>query len=344
MKVIHVATGMTFIPLGRKGENLRTQIVFPVQDWLDEYPGASIGLINRRPGESDEYPVVISAVEDGTVKWTVGASELAIDGNGNCELIAIDDGVVAKSKKWDTVIFDAMTGEGDAPDPWESWVQYFEELKDEAVAAVDEAMTIVDGLEERIEVLEPEATSEDIGKVLKVKAVENGKATEYEFGVLGTDIIDDTAGAGDTDVTWSADKLTTQFSDVLRQSNASGPTSIQNSDGDVVNVGYLWGNLKAAVPYKRIEIGTGSGLDDFDFIKQIDGANKRVHFLYNTGVMSVSCGTIGTSTEGQISVGTILATRNPPGDPEFQPVVNIRQLFSVASTAETQAIITEYAG
>ena len=58
-----------------------------------------------------------------------------------------------------------------------------------------------------INVLEPAATSGDVGKFLKAKTVADGKVTEYEFGSGGGgggSDIDDTAGEGDTDKAWSA--------------------------------------------------------------------------------------------------------------------------------------------
>lgn len=141
MKIVPVKPEMTSIPLGRQGENLRTQIVFPVQEWLEEYPEAVIGLINRRPDENTEYPVQISGIEDGTVKWTVGAAELANHGNGECTLIAIEDEVVVKSKNYHTVVFRSLSGEGDAPDPWASWAEYFIEKADTAEEAAETAVS-----------------------------------------------------------------------------------------------------------------------------------------------------------------------------------------------------------
>ena len=67
----------------------------------------------------------------------------------------------------------------------------------------------------QINTLRPDATNSDVGKYLKVKTVADGKVSEYEFGSGGGggggSDIDDTAGAGDTDKAWSADKLTTKF-------------------------------------------------------------------------------------------------------------------------------------
>ena len=50
------------------------------------------------------------------------------------------------------------------------------------------------------------ATASDEGKALIAKTVSGGKVTEWEFGSAASSIIDDTAGEGDTDKVWSADK------------------------------------------------------------------------------------------------------------------------------------------
>lgn len=47
---------------------------------------------------------------------------------------------------------------------------------------LDEKLSDID---ESIDILEPPAASEDVGKFLKVKSVENGKVSEYEFGSGG---------------------------------------------------------------------------------------------------------------------------------------------------------------
>lgn len=63
----------------------------------------------------------------------------------------------------------------------------------------------VTDLKSAISVLEPAATAEDVGKVLIAKTVNGNKVIEYEYGE--TSEIDDTAGDGDTNRTWSANKL-----------------------------------------------------------------------------------------------------------------------------------------
>lgn len=62
--------------------------------------------------------------------------------------------------------------------------------------------------------LEPTASSADVGKFLKVKTVTGTRVSEYEFGSAsggGSADIDDSAGYGDTDKVWSANKDYTEF-------------------------------------------------------------------------------------------------------------------------------------
>lgn len=129
------------LPLGRLGENEYTEIRFDVSGWLAELPAATIGLYNQRPQDADAYPVDGITVEDGIVTWTITSAELAQVGKGRCELVAIENSVVAKSAIYNTIIFDALDGSGEAPDPWDSWQETFVQLKAEAVAAAQDAET-----------------------------------------------------------------------------------------------------------------------------------------------------------------------------------------------------------
>ena len=105
------------IPLGRLGENEYTSVRFDVSKWLTEMPTAVIALYNQRPQDTDAYPVDGISVRDGIVTWTVTSAELAQVGKGRCELVAIENDVVAKSAIYETAIFDALGGDGDAPEP-----------------------------------------------------------------------------------------------------------------------------------------------------------------------------------------------------------------------------------
>lgn len=127
--------------LGRLGENLAREIVFvdEVAAWLSEYPNAAIGLLNQRPGDTQGYPVARAVVSGGALHWTVTNTDLSAEGNGKCELVATDNGVVVKSAIYDTIILTALDGSGETPEPWEDWREYFIELKDEAEGSAEAA-------------------------------------------------------------------------------------------------------------------------------------------------------------------------------------------------------------
>lgn len=138
MRIIDAKCNIS-LPLGRLGENEYTCIRFDVTKWLSEMPTAVIALYNQRPQDADAYPVDGISVRDGIVTWTVTSAELTQVGKGRCELVAIENEVVAKSAFYDTVIFDALGGDGDAPEPWVSWQQTFAQMKADAEAAAQSA-------------------------------------------------------------------------------------------------------------------------------------------------------------------------------------------------------------
>jgi hypothetical protein len=84
------------------------------------------------------------------------------------------------------------------------------------VVSADKHATDKAALLNAINVLKPAATASDVGKFLKVKTVADGVPTSFEYGEGGSggNVIDDAAGAGVTNKTWSADKLTTMLGDI----------------------------------------------------------------------------------------------------------------------------------
>lgn len=133
MKVIQVTKEMDTLPLGRLGENERTKFVFDVNDWLEEYPGASIGLMARRPHVNSSYPVILSDEGEGKYGWTVTSGDLSAAGEGKCQLKAIENSVVVKSRRYNTHIEDALDGQDDPPAEWESWLDAIQRAAEIAI-------------------------------------------------------------------------------------------------------------------------------------------------------------------------------------------------------------------
>lgn len=167
--------------LGRLGENDYTQAQFDVHAWLSEYPDGQITLLNQRCGDTDAYPVAGVSVSGSTVLWTVSDTDLSKEGVGRCELIMLANGTVAKSAIYMTKVLPALDGSGEAPEPWESWQTEFAALKDEAVAAADDAEAASEAVQDmsvEAETLEPGSDA----TVTKTIDPETGAVT-LTFGV-----------------------------------------------------------------------------------------------------------------------------------------------------------------
>lgn len=149
MNVITVTPGMSSLLLGKQGENKSTKFLFDVTEWLEEYPGCSIGL-NYRPAKTDvSYPCILTDENYGKKGWLITSSELVNDGDGEAELVCILDEVVEKDKRtWKTKVNKSLGGSGTAPDPWENWEDTFIELAERAEDAAEDAEEAKEAAEE----------------------------------------------------------------------------------------------------------------------------------------------------------------------------------------------------
>ena len=140
------------VAIGRKEENESICLVFDVRDWLEQYPDASIVVMCKRPVDENAYPVPSSqiTIEDGELSWVLTNSDLAYVGNGQCELICIDDEIVSKGIIYGIKILDALDGGSEPPEPWTGWVEQVaheaevaEQAAQDAIDAKNEAQRIV---------------------------------------------------------------------------------------------------------------------------------------------------------------------------------------------------------
>lgn len=134
MMVIDALPGKTVL-LGRLGENEARTVRFLVGNILYHYPAATFTVLNQRPGDPAAYPVANCELEGSYVNWLLTDSDLSKVGNGQCELVARQDGVVVKTVIYTTKIDNALDGAGTPPEPWESWVEDVIDAADRADAA-----------------------------------------------------------------------------------------------------------------------------------------------------------------------------------------------------------------
>ena len=146
MKIIANESGI--LVLGRTGENDARTIVFDVSCILNEFPGATFGILNKRNGDTSAYPVSVGNYDlIGTnLEWTIKATDTSAPGEGACEIVAYKGEVVVKTIIFTTRVYPSLDGSGTTPEPWEDWYDDFvtlagtaEEAERGAVAAQEAA-------------------------------------------------------------------------------------------------------------------------------------------------------------------------------------------------------------
>lgn len=148
MKIIKVI-GDDF-PLGRKGENLVTQIRFPIAGWAERYGDGTFALLAQRQGDPNPYPVSITT-DSEYVYWDVSSADTGVAGIGKAELRYTVGEALAKSVIYITRTAPSLEDAGEPPAPYESWVN---EVMAAAETVEETAETVEKTAQEAIETLE----------------------------------------------------------------------------------------------------------------------------------------------------------------------------------------------
>lgn len=181
---------LPLIYLGRQGENLARTVEIDVGAMLDAYPGASIGLVFQRAGETELYIGATSL--DGTMlSWPISAAVTATAGRGKIEVRAMLGDVLAKSVTAPTQVDVSLSGAGSTPpDPEEDWIddvlQAASEAKQSAASAADSAQKA----EQAVEDAKDAAAAVEAAKAEAVQAVQQaGQTAQASVAAEGTDAI-----------------------------------------------------------------------------------------------------------------------------------------------------------
>lgn len=206
--------------IGFVGENEHKRFIFDCKKMFDQYPRAAASM-TVQPPEGEAYPAIIERDGDYVI-WDVTNSDLAHDGDGELQLAFTQEPHVAKSCKGQIHVCPALVPSGEIPEG----IDDFLTRAGAALTAIPE--TINEALEEAKESGEFDG-ADGVSPTVATEAIEGGHRVtitdadgEKSFDVMdGTaaDVIDDQAGAGDTDVTFSADKLATDHSSLLSAIN-----------------------------------------------------------------------------------------------------------------------------
>lgn len=131
------------LDLGYQGENKARVIAIDMKAWLEEFPGAAVGLMLRRPDEDVFYPAALE-MDDGIIEFEVTRADVAIAGEGEAQIILTnEDDVELRSRIVKTKISASMSGtEVEAPPPHATWVGDVLNAAAQAEAAVEKMPSI----------------------------------------------------------------------------------------------------------------------------------------------------------------------------------------------------------
>ena len=144
------ATMSKIIKIGHQGENKAVQVSFDLTPFQSAFSGGHPQLVVRRPGDHSGYPVAL-IVDGSQAIWIVSDSDTEKAGHGQCELQWFVGDALAKSDKYNFLIYSSIPGDAEPPDVQsKAWFEKIlsdigdlsdldTEAKENLVAAINEA-------------------------------------------------------------------------------------------------------------------------------------------------------------------------------------------------------------
>ena len=250
--------------LGFVGENLHTRQIFDCKKIFDQYPNASVSM-TVTPPEGEPYPGTIERDGD-LVIWDVRDSDLVAEGDGEIQIVFTQEPHIARSYNARTHICRSQVPTGSIPSGLDDYITRADQLLDQVEDTFPAGGTTgqvlakksdndydtewvdqgggtedYDELENRPQIggvtLTGNKTLHDLGAASEADV--EAKYTKPETGIPASDLaagvipdpedlIDDTAGSGDTNKVWSADKshsLLTEINSKYEKPNTGIPAS-----------------------------------------------------------------------------------------------------------------------
>ena len=229
----------TVLNLGYVGENEHTQVRIDCKKMYDQYPAASASLTVSPPSGA-AYPAVIERDGD-LVIWDITDSDLINEGAGEIQLSFTTGEIVAKTYIGRFKVSRSIVPTGEIPEGIDDFLTRAGAALTAIPETIDEALAEAkasgefdgpqgpagqDGADGQ-DGFSPTATVTKSGKIATITITDkNGTTTaqvsDGEGGGDPTSIIDDTAGEGDTNKVWSADKSYASQQSVLSEIEQNG--------------------------------------------------------------------------------------------------------------------------
>lgn len=268
------------ISIGHKAEKGVEAIEFDLTAWVGTYGSGTATIIMRRWGDAIPYPIALEIDENNKATWTLSDTDTAKAGMAYAQLsYIVGDEVVKKSDIYTFRVMDSLTGEGEPPEAYESWLENLTHLAAEAMA----------------EVLDIEGIVTD--KTLSVDGgIADAKKTGDEISAINADL-----GAYNArDVLKSSATFTSRTNnDVTFTWNADNSACSVSGTSSGVACTYLFSN-QTALP-SDMEAGETylvffESEDPHCYLEIIEydsGANGTSHTYTGDGALTLASGTVG---------------------------------------------------
>lgn len=122
------------IPIGRQGENHAMKIEIDCSSFLAEWPQATITAMLRRNVAENPYILVTSIDSNGILTWEPTAHDTGIEGDGQIEIRAVENDVLAKSVTAIVCVERSLT----PPEP-DTPIDWVEDIKSDIAQSVTSA-------------------------------------------------------------------------------------------------------------------------------------------------------------------------------------------------------------
>lgn len=175
------------ISIGHKAEKGVEAIEFDVTAWVETYGSGTLTVIMRRWGDAIPYPIALEIDEDNKATWVLSDTDTARAGMAYAQLsYIVGETVVKKSDIYTFRVMDSLTGEGEPPEAYESWLEHLTHLAAEAMAEVldiegivtDKTLTVDGGI----------ADAKATGDALALKADKSTTYTKTEVDQMIEDV------------------------------------------------------------------------------------------------------------------------------------------------------------
>ena len=235
------------ISIGHKAEKGVEAIEFDLTAWVETYGSGTLTVIMRRWGDAIPYPIALEIGEDNKATWTLSDIDTAKAGMAYAQLnYIVGDEVVKKSDIYTFRVMDSLTGEGEPPEAYESWLDHLTHLAAEAMAEVldiegivtDKTLTVDGGI------ADAKATGDALAE----------KVDAADYSALSARVGANTialAEKADKSTTYTKTEVDQMIEDVEVETDTT--LSVSGAPADAAETGRQFGLLKADLDAFQIE-------------------------------------------------------------------------------------------